>query len=131
MTWTEILPLILAIIAAIPGIAALFRGRRKEKADVAKALSEAAGELVEGYQKKLERLEALVENQATQLADQAEKIRCQERKIDEQAVELAKQAKSIRVLERERGKFLAGVLMLCAQIRELGHEPIWEPESGK
>ena len=132
MDWQAvILPIVLAIIAAVPGTISLFRGRQKERADVAKAITEAAGELVEDYQRKLSRLEEKLEQQAIQLAEQAEQIRCQDTKIERQAAQLAEQAESIKVLERERGELLAGVLMLCAQIRKVGHEPVWEPESSK
>jgi hypothetical protein len=122
LSWTEvILPLILAIIAAAPGIIALFRGRQKEKADVAKAITEAAGELVEEYKDRLARIEGTI-------AKQADRIRCQELKIERQAEKIAEQAERIMALELERDEFLNGVLSLCAQIRALGHNPVWEPE---
>jgi hypothetical protein len=129
VTWQDIiLPLALAVIAASPGLVALFRGRKKEQADVAEAITRAAGELVEDYQKKLERIEGKLE-------DQAELIRCQERKIDSQADRLARQgikidsqAARIRDLELERDEVLTGVMMLCTQIHDLGHDPVWEPE---
>lgn len=130
MTWQDIiLPIVLAVIAASPGLVALLRGRKKEKADVAEAITRAAGELVEDYQKKLERIEKKLE-------EQAELIRCQERKIDSQAEKLARQgikideqSDRIRDLELERDSILEGVMMLCTQINELGHAPVWEPES--
>jgi diaminopimelate decarboxylase len=129
VTWQDIiLPLALAVIAASPGLVALFRGRKKEQADVAEAITRAAGELVEDYQKKLERIEKKLE-------DQAELIRCQEQKIDSQAEKLARQgikideqAARIRGLELERDDVLTGVMMLCTQIHDLGHDPVWEPE---
>jgi hypothetical protein len=129
VTWQDIiLPIVLAVIAASPGLVALFRGRKKEQADVAEAITRAAGELVEDYQKKLERIEKKLE-------DQAELIRCQERKIESQADKLARQgikideqAARIRDLELERDEVLTGVMMLCTQIHDLGHDPVWEPE---
>jgi chromosome segregation ATPase len=137
LNWTElILPIVLAIIAASPGVIALFRGRSKEKADVAKAITEAAGELIEDYQNRLERLEKLVGEQAEKILCQEAKISRQARQIDiqadrirEQADKIRGQADRIQALEAERDEFSQGVLSLCAQIRELGYEPVWEPES--
>jgi hypothetical protein len=95
---------------------------------VAEAVTRAAGELVEDYQKKLDRIEKKLE-------DQAELIRCQERKIEAQGDRLARQnikieeqAGRIRSLELERDEILTGVMMLCTQIHDLGHDPVWEPE---
>jgi diaminopimelate decarboxylase len=129
VTWQDIiLPIALAVIAASPGLVALFRGRKKEQADVAEAITRAAGELVKDYQKKLERIEKKLE-------EQAELIRCQEHKIDSQAEKLARQgikideqAARIRGLELERDDVLTGVMMLCTQIHDLGHDPVWEPD---
>ena len=132
MNWTEIAPqIILTIIAstmaAAPGIYAIWRGRNKEKADVAKAITEAAGELIEEYKDKLDRLEKIVEKQEKQIAKQEKQIACQDLKIEKQEEELQEAKKSIAALEVERDEVLAGVSALCTQIRELGHRPVWEP----
>jgi uncharacterized protein HemX len=118
MTWQDILPqIILAIVAASPGIYAIWRGRHKEKADVAKIITEAAGTLVEEYKEKLESLERLV-------AQQQEEIRCLESTAKEQA-------SRIDALEKEKERVLKGVEKLTEQIRKLGHEPVWEPNGKK
>lgn len=129
MNWTEVIPLVVAVIGAATGLLALLKGRSKEKADVAKALTEAAGELVEDYQRRLDSIEETI-------AEQTEKIRCQELKIDMQAEKIRKQgvtieeqAKRIRALELERDEILNGVLALCTQIHELGQQPVWKPEA--
>lgn len=122
MNWTEVvLPILLAIIAATPGVVALLRGRSKEKADVATAITEAAGDLLGEYRTKIKEIE--------------EKMRCQDRKIAQQSGELALQqieldgqAVRIKDLEDERDEMMEGVSRLCTQIRNLGHEPVWEPE---
>jgi len=123
LNWTElILPVVLAIIAASPGVVALFKGRRKEKADVAEAITRAAGELVEDYQQRLERLERIVEEQAITIDGQAKQIKRQSQTIGEQA-------DRINTLELERDKILTGVLALCQQIHELGQDPVWRPDA--
>jgi len=122
MEWTEVaLPILLAVIAAIPGIAALFRGRKKEKADVATAITDAAHDLLGDYRAQIDEIKQTI-------TEQAETIRCQERKIEAQARNIAIQQLEIDALRAEQEEFLTGVNALCAQIRGLGHEPVWEPE---
>ena len=84
MTWTDALPILLAVIAVISSIVALLKGRNKEKADVATAITEAAGALLEEYRTKIDEIEVA-------MVEQAEKIRSQGRKIARQSGELALQ----------------------------------------
>lgn len=129
MSWQDIiLPILLAIIAASPGLVALLRGRKKEQADVAEAITRAAGELIEDYQKKLERIEGKLEEQAELIRCQAHQIESQSEQLARQDIKIEEQAKRIRDLELERDEILNGVMMLCTQIHDLGHAPVWEPE---
>lgn len=122
MSWQEVAPqVLLAIVAALPGIYAIWRGRHKEKADVAKVITEAAGNLVEEYKSELESLKLL-------LAQQQEEIKCLEFQVERQTEKIALQSVRIDTLEAEREEVLAGVRALTAQIRKLGHDPVWEPE---
>ena len=147
MEWTEVTPLIVALVGAITGLLALFKGRSKEKADVAKAITEAAGELIEDYQSKarqieedykgkLAQIEERMAEQDKKMVEQDRKIDCQELKIEKQAKQIEIQAKRIReqadkikALEIERDEILEGVLELCKQIHALGQQPVWEPET--
>lgn len=104
------------IIAAIPGILALFKGRTKEKADAAKSIAEGAALLIEQYESRLADLEEIVK-------EQAKKIKCQD-------LELAAQGVKIEDLESEREEFISGLTALCDQLREAGLEPVWEPNGG-
>ena len=133
MNWTEIiLPIVLACIAAIPGIISLFKGRSKEKADVAAVYTDIAKEWAEEYRARLAEVEAShdakMEEIERTVEEQAEVIRCQERKIEKQAIRAAQQQLEINQLKAEQEEFLEGVTSLCAQIRGLGHEPVWEPK---
>lgn len=129
MNWADIVPpIIVAIVAATPGIYAIWRGRQKDRADVAKIITEAAGELMEEYKEQLESLKVLV-------AQQQEEIRCLESQVGKQtkeialqSVEIKNQQKRIMVLERERIEILEGVRSLTAQVRMLGQKPVWEPK---
>lgn len=111
MDWTEvILPILLAVIAAIPGIAALFKGRGKEKADITTAITDAAHDLMGEYRLKIE--------------EYRKELEALEKKVADQACEIKK-------LQSEQAEFLDGVSALCTQIRGLGHEPVWEPKRRK
>lgn len=140
MEWTEVVPLVVALVGVTTGLLALLKGRNKEKADVAKALAEAAGELVENYHNQAKQIEEECREKLNEfevrMGEQDRKIACQELKIEKQALQIEIQAKkirqqadSIKALEAERDEILKGVLDLCMQIRNLGHEPVWEPES--
>jgi chromosome segregation ATPase len=146
MEWTEVTPLIVGLIGAITGLLALFKGRNKEKADVAKAITEAAGELVEDYQSKarqieedykgkLAQIEERMAEQDKKMVEQGKKLDCQELKIEKQAKQIEIQAKRIReqadqikALEVERDEILTGVMELCKQVHALGQQPVWMPE---
>lgn len=132
MNWADIIPpIIVAIIAATPGIYAIWRGRQKERADAAKVITEAASELVREYKEQLDSLERLV-------AKQQEEIRCLESQVDKQSQTIAaqslaidKQKERIELLESERLEILEGVRTLTAQIRILGQKPKWEPKRNR
>lgn len=130
MNWQEIFPqILLAVLAASPGAYAIWRGRHKERADVAKIITEAAGDLLTEYKEKLDSLERLI-------AEQQEEIRCLEFQSGRQIIKLASQAKELEEqagrigkLEEEKERVLKGVEALTEQIRKLGHEPVWEPNN--
>jgi len=139
--WKEFVPqILLAVIAAAPGVAA-----GKEKADVTTAITDAAGKLLDEYRLKIDEIEeeyrARIEKYRLDIeeieqvvAKQAEKIRSQDHKIAQQSGELVLQqialdGQAVRItdLEDERSEIMDGVRALCTQIRNLGHEPVWEP----
>lgn len=122
MNWADIIPpLIVAIVAASPGIYAIWRGRQKEKADVAKIITEAAGQLVTEYKEKLDSLERLI-------AKQQEEIRCLEFQVGKQTEQIGDQKERIEALEKERLEILKGVRALTTQLKTLGETPVWEPK---
>ena len=129
MNWQDITPqVILTLIAALSGLYALIQSRSKNKADVAKAITEAAGELIGEYKDKIDDIEA-------EVAEQAELIKCQERKIDmqdsritQQDIRIREQDEKIKVMELDKDEILEGVMSLCTQIQDLGHDPVWEPD---
>lgn len=148
MDWKEVaLPLLLAIIAASPGILALLKGRSKEKADAAGVFTDAAKDLVAEYRIKMDEIEesyrakikeieedckariAAVEAMyQVQINEVESKVREQSKIIDMQEQKIARQQIAIQKLEEGQEQSRIGVAALCDQIRSLGHEPVWEPE---
>ena len=80
------------------------------------------------YQAKLDEIEAAMVEQAKTIKSQGHKIAQQSGELALQQIELEGQGRSIKALEKERSEIMEGVRALCTQIRNLGHEPVWEPE---
>lgn len=126
---TLMLPIIVATIAAIPGLYALIQNRKKAKAEAEKIereadklVAEAAASLVEPLTKRVNALEKKV-------AAQAETIEAQGKKIKEQGEIIEAQGKKIKFLESTNDKYRIGTTRLVKQVRDLGHEPVWETDA--
>lgn len=148
MDWKEIiLPLLLAAIAASPGIISLWKGRSKEKAEAANVITDAAKDLVTEYRAKMDELEAAYRIKVEEIEASCRKkieevelayrakvesiedtVRKQSQTISRQERKIANQQIEIDRLKAEQNDFLRGVTDLCSQIRALGHEPVWEPK---
>lgn len=129
MNWSDIAPqIILAILAWIPGIYAIWRGRHKEKADIAKAIAEGAGELLEDYQQNLKEVKAELSALKLIVKSQEEELRQNKYELRKQDEELRMAEQRITDLETERDEYRRGISQLCAQLRGLGHTPVWEPK---
>lgn len=100
----EILSTIIAASAGVlSGVIAAKAGRKKNDADAASSITEAAMSLVEPLTKRVEVLET-------------------------GRVEAEKELKILRPLPELVKRLMAGIDKLIEQIRCLGHEPIWTPE---
>lgn len=95
----ETLPIILAIIAAAPGLIALIQQRRKNNADVATVYESMAARSAE----KLDKMIARIEN-----------------------LEI-----TVRAQECELDELRSGVVLLIAQLKANGIEPVWKPKEKK
>lgn len=120
MTWEQAIPLIAAVLLSIPGIIGLFRGLRKERADTAQAITDAADKLIKQYVVRLDEVEETVREQAAKIVEQDKRSVERDKKIAEQDVEIAH-------LKSDRMRYLRGVKALCDQIKNLGLIPVWEP----
>lgn len=94
LTMSDWVPVFVAIIAAIPGFAALVISARKERAvaqkeegDAASRLSEAALKLIEPYQLEVKRLS----DKVTHLEAQLDKYRKENARLEKEVAELRHQ----------------------------------------
>ena len=94
--WT---PLIVAFIAALPGLYALLSQSRKDNAEAVGAISAAARQLIEP-------------------------LRLENKELREQNEELEQKVDDILKLLR---LVIEGSTLLCQQLEELGHEPLFNP----
>lgn len=130
MNWLDIAPqIILAIIAASPGIYVIWRGRHKEKAEIAEAITKAAGELVDDYQEKIKELKDELRALKVVVGHQKEELQQNSYELRKQDEEIKQAEQRITDLELERDEYRRGISQLCSQLRSLGHEPVWEPKA--
>ena len=118
--WSIIVPILVAIIAAAPGMAAFVKQRRRSKAETADILTTAAERLVQGMAARIAVLTAdviLLQKDATQtrcdLNVALEKVEDLERKNRLQS----------EILEA----CMRGIKALTAQLVNAGMAPVWTP----
>ena len=108
--WT---PLIVALIAAIPGLYALLSQSRKDNAEAVDAISQAAAQLVvplKGENKELRVRLGAVEVENKELKTENEQLQTQFAELRE-IIQLV----------------LDGCNRLCDQLVKLGHDPVFNP----
>jgi regulator of replication initiation timing len=108
--WT---PLIVALIAALPGLYALISQSRKDNAEAVDAISHAAAQLVGPL--KIENKE--LRERLAALEAENEALKAENQRLEQQFGELRELLH--RVLE--------GCNRLCQQLAALGHEPVFSP----
>lgn len=97
-----VLTVALAVIAAIPGLLAIYSQRGKDKADVAEKYEAMAARAAEQIEKLKQRIDAL------------------EKQIDTLEAEVSSQEKTIN-------EWQSGIKLLINQLVANGHQPVWEP----
>lgn len=134
-TFEDLIPIILAIIAAGPGIVALLGQKRKDKRDDAIASIDNAGKvtqqaltLIQPLNVRIQELEDEMKevreeskNRDKIIAEQNQKIGQQDKTIREQSIRLNKNEDQIKKLK-------IGIRCLIDQIIRLGHIPDWQPD---
>lgn len=128
MTFSDWVPIILAIIAAGPGLAALRGQKRKDKRDDAAATVDNAGKvtaqaltLIQPLNTRITELELKVIKLETEADERDEKIEAQDAIIRDQEIRLKESEGQIKRL-----KF--GIKKLIDQILRLGYVPEWQPD---
>ena len=123
-----IVAIVVAAIAALPGIWAIVAGRKRENADTSKAIAEAAAVLVKPLEGRIVSLEKEMRTQEERVRRQTIEIERLNGIIRKQQQTIVAQATRIKQLEDSQAAMLAGIEKLCNQIRAGGQEPVWEPE---
>ena len=109
MNWQEILlPLGLALIAAVPGVLAWQRQSRRDKADAASTLTGSALEMVQAYKAELAAVKAESEREMDRLRQRLQELEAR-----------------VTKLELEKKELITGASLLTNQIYGLRSRPIW------
>ena len=109
----EIITIVLAVLASLPGLLALRSQFNKDKLAEREAISKEEAS-------RLEYSRQLMEDAKSLIAPLKEQIKDLQDEVDKHQERLCLQEKRIRFLN-------AGVNKLIEQIRGLGHEPVWTP----
>lgn len=117
-----LLPLLVALVAASPGIYALILGKRKQSADVAVQISVAAGKLIEQYKDRFEQMEQDCKENERELALHRESIKALQLSIAERDAEIVCRQEYIEHL-------LRGIGRIIAQLKSHTLTPVWMPLS--
>lgn len=130
--WTSI---IIAVIAAGPGLLALIGQRRKDKRDDEASSIENAGKvtaqaltLIQPLNTRITELEQQVIKLREEAIDRDKKIEEQNDKIEQQDDIIRKQNIRLEKNDKQIKELLAGIKKLIDQIIRLGHVPDWKPE---
>lgn len=116
-----ITPVIIAIIAALPGIFALNSQRRKTDADAAQAVSGAAVALAKQTQDSINDFQARIDVMDFRLNEQSSVIQLQEKQIESLRTDVA-------ILREKIREFRQGIAILTAQIEGAGMTPQYRPK---
>lgn len=108
-----IAPIVVAILASLPGLLALNTQRRQGEASAASTLTDAAVDIVTQYKTQVEEL-TFKQNELGNL------VAMQTARIDELKGEVG-------ILREKVREFRLGIALLTAQIEQAGMVPQWQP----
>lgn len=133
----QLIPIIIAIIAALPGLLAIAGQRKTSDASATQSITEAASDLVEQYKASVEKLEYTVNENAAVTKLQGEQIYEFQKKVQQleaqaeiyqrEIVSLRREVEVLRVRVRE---YRHGIVALITQIEGLGAQPTYELKVG-
>lgn len=123
MDINNLAPIIIAIVAALPGLFALNTQRRKSEADTADVISKAAGQAVKLAQDSMGDFQARIDALEYRVNEQDAVIQLQKRRLDE----LHGEVETLRARIRE---YRRGIAILIRQIESSGDYPAYRLPEG-
>lgn len=128
MTFQDWIPIILALIAAGPGLAALRSQKQKDKREDIATTVDNAGKVTSQALALIGPLNTRI----TELEQKVITLRAEgeerDKKIEEQDEVIENQDKRLRESEAQIRRLKLGVKKLIDQIIRLGHIPDWQPD---
>lgn len=122
MDWTPLVtPIIVAIVAATPGIISLIQQRKKQSVEAADLIQRASGELIEQYKRRMDEMEE-------QAAANEEEVGLLQERFDRIEQDLRKRDNDLECRDQYIEHLLRGIRRLIAQIKSLDTLPVWSPK---
>lgn len=132
-----LVPIVIALIGALPGFWALLTQRREREATAASTITGAATDLVEQYKANVEKLEftvnenaALVKLQGDQLYEFQKRINTLEGQAEVYQKEITSLRREVEVLRVRVREYRQGIVALITQIEGLGASPAYQLKPG-
>jgi len=119
-----IISLVMAIIAAVPGILAMHQQKRKQDAEVADVITKASAQLIAQYEKRMSEMELNDERHRRDFDDLKIKVEILRDTIVQRDHEISCRDNYIEHL-------LNGIKRLLAQMMSMNVTPAWQPEDYK
>lgn len=119
-----IISLVMAIIAAIPGVLAMRQQKKKQDAEVADVITKASAALIAQYEKRMREMELNDEKHHRELDDLKTKVEVLRGTIAQRDHEITCRDNYIEHL-------LNGIKRLLAQMISMNVTPAWQPEDCK
>lgn len=133
----QMIPIIVAIIAALPGLWAMSSQRKQTEASATGAITDAAVDIVKEYKDQFEKLVFEVNEAKTtaqlsadriyQLEKQLKQLEGQIDILQKQNTDLRREVEVLRLRVRE---YRQGIVSLIDQIEGLGQHPAYELRAG-
>jgi septal ring factor EnvC (AmiA/AmiB activator) len=133
MDWTKffeantLVPLLTAILVAVPGWPAFWRIKRKDKAEATDLITGAATKLIDRLETRLGLAQKSIDSLEIRLGEtkaELDRTRCE---LNVARDELNELRRGERLKTRDLATYVAGAGILINQVRTLGVEPDWSP----
>lgn len=127
--WNVIIPVVIALIAAIPGILSLWKGRKKENADAAGVLIGSSLALLKEVKEKGDKAELDIRELKKNLKEEKMKFEAESSKQQKEIGSLQTQVDQLndQILRyrKTQGLLIRGIKILIKQLEENKINPNW------